>query len=75
MYNNYFHNSKLIDENRNKKNLSLKNSIVKKSIVNVNILLNRIKIEEKNQSKQKIIFFSTIVFALGLCGTFISIIK
>ena len=58
-----------------KKNLSLKNSIVKKSIVNVNILLNRIKIEEKNQSKQKIIFFSTIVFALGLCGTFISIIK
>ena len=46
-----------------------------KQVVDINILLNRVKLEEKNEIKKKVIFFSFILLALGLFGTFITIIK
>tara|TARA_B100000780_G_scaffold10842_1_gene7487 strand:+ start:1003 stop:1245 length:243 start_codon:yes stop_codon:yes gene_type:complete len=75
MYKNYFHNNKLVNENRDKKKLAQISNLDKKAIVDVNILLNRVKIEEKNRTKRKIIFFTITTSSLILFGTFISIIR
>ena len=73
--NTYFHNNKSINENNEKKILNRNTKVNSKSVVDVNILLNRVKLEEKNEIKKKVIFFSFILLALGLFGTFITIIK
>ena len=44
-----------------------------KSVVDINILLNRVKIAEKNETKRKIIFFSLVTFVLSLFITFITL--
>ena len=75
MYRNFFHNKKSFHENKVRKNITQFSSPKKKNVVDINILLNRVKIEEKNETKRKIIFFSFITFALCTFGTFISIIK
>ena len=72
---NYFHNGKLTNENKSKKKLPQSLNIDIKSVVDINILLNKVKIEEKNQIKRKIIFFSLVTTILILFGTFITIIK
>ena len=46
-----------------------------KNIVDINILLNRVKIEKKNEIKQKIIFFSLTTLAVTLFGFFTVILK
>ena len=66
MQKTYYHNNKKLSENSN---VSLKR------VVDVNILLNRVKIEEKNDIKRKTIFFSLITIMLILFTTFIAIIK
>ncbi len=75
MFKSYFHNNKLLDENKSKKTLTQSSRINLKNAVDINILLNRVKLEEKNELKKKIIFFSFTTFALSLFGTFITIIK
>ena len=70
----YFHNDKIYNENKSKKKQSTQIHIIKpKNIVDINILLNRVKIEERKEIKQKIIFFSSITFAIALFGMFIII--
>jgi len=49
--------------------------IDQKRIVDINKLLNRVKIDQKNERKRKIIFYSLAILALGLFSTFIMIIK
>jgi glutamine phosphoribosylpyrophosphate amidotransferase len=71
----YFHNGKLTNENKSKKKLPQSLNIDIKSVVDINILLNKIKIEEKNQTKRKIIFFSLVTTILILFGTFITFLK
>ena len=75
MSNTYFHNSKLANENKDKKKLPQFLNIDIKSVVDVNILLNKVKIDEKNQIKRKIIFFSLVTTILILFGTFIAFLK
>tara|TARA_B100000767_G_C19480954_1_gene416172 strand:- start:301 stop:528 length:228 start_codon:yes stop_codon:yes gene_type:complete len=71
----FFHNYKSIDESKDKiKPLHFSN-IEKKSIVDINTLLNRVKIEKKNEIKKKIIFFTLITLALFFFGIFILSIK
>ncbi len=49
------------------KNISEKNlNVLKTKTTNVNILLNRVRIEKKNNLKKKIIFTSIIILLLGL---------
>ena len=49
------------------KNISEKNlNDFKTKTTNVNILLNRVRIEKKNNLKKKIIFTSIIILLLGL---------
>jgi glutamine phosphoribosylpyrophosphate amidotransferase len=71
----YFHNGKLTNENKSKKKLPQSLNIDIKSVVDINILLNKVKIEKKNQIKRKIIFFSLVTTILILFGTFITFLK
>ena len=71
----YFHNDKSIDQNLNTKRLSEAKYIVKRQVVDINKLLNRVKINKKNETKRKIIFYSFIILGLSLFGTFITLLK
>ena len=57
-----------------KKNIPVQ-YIDQKRIVDINKLLNRVKIDQKNETKRKIIFYSLTILGLSLIGYFISILK
>ncbi len=71
----YFHNGKSIDQNINTKRLSEVNHIGEKRVVDINKLLNRVKIDQKKEIKQKIIFYSFVILGLSLLGTLITLLK
>ena len=71
----YFHNSKSIDQDINTKRLSRAQRIGKKKVVDINKILNRVKIDQKNETKQKIIFYSVTILGLSLLGTLITFLK
>ena len=71
----YFHNGKSIDQNTNTKRLSQVQHVVEKQVVDINKLLNRVKIDKKNEIKQKIIFYCSTILGLSLLGTFIALLK
>ena len=53
------------------KEIALKNKIEKKEIktTNVNILLNRVKLDQKKTFKKRLIFCSLIIFTVSLIGS------
>ena len=71
----YFHNGKSIDQNINKKRLSEVQQVSEKQVVDINKLLNRVKIDQKNETKRKFIFYSLTVLSLSLLGTLITVLK
>jgi len=71
----YFHNEKSIDENTNTKRLSEAQHIGKRQVVDINKLLNRVKIDQRNETKRKIIFYSLVILGLSLLGTLITFLK
>ena len=71
----YFHNEKSIDQNVNTKRLSEAQHVGKRQVVDINKLLNRVKIDQKNETKRKIIFYSVSIFGLSLIGTLIAVVK
>ena len=71
----YFHNSKSIDQNINTKRLSETRHVSEKQVVDINKLLNRVKIDQKNETKRKIIFYSFVILGLSLLGALISFLK
>ena len=71
----YFHNYKSIDQNINTKKLSKVQNISEKQVVDINKLLNRIKIDHNNETKRKIIFYSLSILGLFLLGTLITSLK
>ena len=75
MQKKYFHNYKSVNENNRIKKSAPTSKVDIKSVVDINILLNKIKVEEKNEIKRKIIFYSFITLILILFGSFIAIIK
>ncbi len=70
-----FHNGQTIDQNTNTKKLSEIYKIRKKQVVDINTLLNRVKIDQRNDTKRKIIFYSSTVLVLSLIGTLITLLK
>jgi len=75
MQKNYFHDRKHISEKKiNKKTIPLQ-YIDQKRIVDINKLLNRVKIDQKNETKRKIIFYSSTILGLSLLGTLITFLK
>jgi hypothetical protein len=75
MQKNYFHNNKISNENKDKKKSLQLSNMNTKSIVDINILLNRIKIEEKDRTNRKFFFFSLVTLTIILFGIFIATIK
>ena len=71
----YFHNKKSIDQNINTKKLSKAQHIGERQVVDINKLLNRVKIDQKNETKRKIIFYSSVILGLSLLGTLITFLK
>ena len=71
----YFHNDKSIDQNINTRRLSEAQHVSEKQVVDINKLLNRVKIDQKNETKRKIIFYSSTVLGLSLLGTLITVLK
>ena len=75
MQKTYFHDRKHIGEKKvNKKTIPLQ-YIDQKRIVDINKLLNRVKIDQKNETKRKIIFYSSTILGLSLLGTLITLLK
>ena len=71
----YFHNGKSVDQNINTKRLSDLQHIGGRQVVDINKLLNRVKIDKKNEIKRKIIFYSFVILGLSLFGTLITFLK
>ena len=71
----YFHNGKSIDQNINTKRLSEAQHVSEKQVVDINKLLNRVKIDQKNETKRKIIFYSFVILGLSLLGALITFLK
>ena len=71
----YFHNEKSIDQNINTKRLSEAQYVSEKQVVDINKLLNRVKIDQKNETKRKIVFYSLVILGLSLLGTLITFLK
>ena len=70
-----FDNNKSKSESKDrKKNIPVK-YIDQKRIVDINKLLNRVKIDQKNERKRKIIFYSFVILGLSLLGTLITFLK
>lgn len=75
MAKHYYHNFKSIDESIEKKNFPIIKTAVQKRTVNINILLNRVKLEKKTEIKKKIIYYSLTISLLFLMGVFLTIVR
>ena len=71
----FYHNEKSIDQNINTKKLSKVQNKNEKQVVDINKLLNRVKIDQKNETKKKIIFYSFAILGISLLGTLIVFLK
>ena len=68
-----FDNNKSKSESKDrKKNIPVK-YIDQKRIVDINKLLNRVKIDQKNETKRKIILYSLAIFGVGFFASFLII--
>ncbi|WP_415277820.1 hypothetical protein ABXT72_04770 [Candidatus Pelagibacter sp. Uisw_094] len=70
-----FDNNKSKSESKGKKKNIPVQYIDQKRIVDINKLLNRVKIDQKNERKRKIIFYSFGILGLSLLGTLITFLK
>ena len=75
MDNNIFHNKKNYKQNLDDNKSPFLQNIDKKQNVDINKLLNKVRVDQKNEKKNKVIFLSSGIFLLGLMGIFISLIK
>ena len=75
MQKTYFHDSKHFSEKKVQKKTIPLQYIDQKRIVDINKLLNSVKIDQKNETKRKIIFYSFTVLGLSLLGTLITFLK
>jgi hypothetical protein len=70
-----FDNNKYIIKSKSgKKNIPVQ-YIEQKKIVDINKLLNRVRMDKKNETKRNIIFCSSVILALGLFSTLITVIR
>ena len=75
MQKTYFHDRKHYSEKKVQKKTIPLQYIDQKRIVDINKLLNRVRMDEKNETKRKIIFYSSVILILSLFSTLIVIIK
>ena len=65
MQKNYFHDNKHTSEKDDQKKVITVEQIKQKRIVDINKLLNRVRIEKKNENKKRIIFYSLIILSIS----------
>jgi hypothetical protein len=70
-----FDNNKSISKNKVQKKTIPVQYIDQKRIVDINKLLNRVRMDKKNENKKKIIFYSLTILALGIFSTLITVVK
>jgi hypothetical protein len=70
-----FDNNKSISKNKVKNKTIPVQYIDQKRIVDINKLLNRVRMDKKNENKKKVIFYSLTILALGFFLTLITVIK
>ena len=75
MLKTFFHKNRPTNENKDQKKTIPLKYIDQKRIVDINKLLNRVRIDKKNETKRKIIFYSSSILALSLFSTLIVTIK
>jgi len=75
MQKNYFHDNKHTSEKNDQKKVITVEQINQKRRVDINKLLNRVRIEKKNDNKRKIIFYSSVILSLSLFSILLTIIK
>ena len=75
MQKTYFHDSKHFSGKKVQKITIPSQYIDQNRIVDINELLNRVRMDEKNETIKKIIFYSLTTLAIGLFSTLIIIIK
>ena len=75
MQKTYFHDRKHTSEKKVHKKTIPAQYIDQKRIVDINKLLNRVRIDKKNETKRQIVFYSSVILALTLFSTFIAAIK
>ncbi|MDA7489497.1 hypothetical protein N9A46_04795 [Candidatus Pelagibacter ubique] len=75
MQKTYFHDRKHTSEKKVHKKTIPAQYIDQKRIVDINKLLNRVRIDKKNETKRQIVFYSFIILGLSLLGTLIILLK
>ena len=75
MQKTFFHNRKHINEKKVQKKIIPLQYNSQKRIVDINILLNRVRVDKIKETKRKIIFYSSSILSLGLFSIFIMFIK
>jgi len=75
MQKTYFHDNQHISEKNDQKKAITVEKINQKRRVDINKLLNRVRIEKKNDNKRKIIFYSSVILSLSLFSILLTIIK
>ena len=71
----FYHNYKSIDESIDEKNFPTIKAAVQKRTVDINMLLNRVKLEKKTEITQKIIYYSLTFSLICLMGVFIAFVR
>ena len=70
-----FDDNKSIKKNKVQKKTIPVQYIDQKRIVDINRLLNRVRMDKKNETRKKIIFYSSAILALSLFSTLIMSVK
>ena len=70
-----FDDNKSIIKNKVQKKTIPVQYIDQKRIVDINRLLNRVRMDKKNETKRKIIFYSLIILGFSLLGALIQFLK
>jgi uncharacterized OsmC-like protein len=65
MQKTYFHDNKHISEKNDQKKAITVEQIKQKRRVDINKLLNRVRIEKNDENKRKIIFYSSIILTIS----------
>ena len=75
MQSKIFHNTKYLEENLIVKNTTQVTYLHPKINVDVNKLLNKVKINEQSEKKKKVLFFCLGILLLSLMGVFVTAIR
>ena len=73
MLNDYLSNKKNYILNKPQKNYFSVPKTLKSKKIDINVLLNKAKVEEKNKKKENLILFALTFFVVGVMGIFITI--